>query len=354
MKSDVFLELISEAGKTVFDIPLRSHFTAIIGNSGDKKSYFIGISGNYLVSDDVKVGMQSSLPIVTAVTSLPVSADSLFDEKYPKSVLVLDEEVVKAYETEISTCKHFIVFISRSAYLHEFCDVRNTYTLVCNNSESIVVAHYPSFNTALSGVYDYYLTESIEGCSEYKFVNNVLPELKPIKGCKGRDNISTVIRKMHLPAGNRILVIMDLSAGLGAVEKINKQCEESCIAVSFVDYTSFEALLCRSKLVNSLSTECSLDFNNFKTLEKYYEAIIYELTKNTILESSHDGFSDCFIRECKECCELSQPSLLLKTLFSVEGIPLLKWYWNTYHTDWYPLQDLIINNLKKFYNPKGF
>lgn len=354
MSNIVYLELISNNEETVFRIPLRSHFTMITGDSGVGKTYFIKISGKYLVSRDVKIGMRSSLPIITSISSLAVTAYSLFGEDYPKSILVLDEEVVKSYSKEIEKCKHFVVIISRSDYLREYCDARNTFTLLCESIENVSVRHFPTFNTKLSGDYTCYFTESRVGCSEYKFIEKVMPELTPLVGCNGRDNIARQIRKVNLQQGSRILIFMDLSASMGALFKIMKQCYNLKLDVSFVNYTSFEALLCNSKLVKSLGTECTLDFNKYKTLELFYEAVIYKLTKGTRLESLHKEFSSCFIENCKSCCEVAQSSSYLKSMCSSEGIELLKWYWNTFHPEWVPLTDELISLLRKHYNPKGF
>ena len=74
-------------------------------------------------------------------------------------------------------------------------------------------------------------------------------------------------------------------------------------------------------------------------------------TYGTKLASKHAEFSSCFLKDCTDCCEYSQPSLLLKTLFSEEGLPLLRWYWNTYHPEWVPLTDTVIEKLKTLYAP---
>lgn len=119
---------------------------------------------------------------------------------------------------------------------------------------------------------------------------------------------------------------------------------------NFVEYTSFEALLYFSKLVQSIPASDIAHDTREKSIELYYEKLLYNVTRGTKSESSHPNFSECFIKNCSCCCEFSQPSLL----FGEEGLQFLKWYWNTYHPEWVPLTDAVISVLKASYSPKGF
>lgn len=67
--------------------------------------------------------------------------------------------------------------------------------------------------------------------------------------------------------------------------------------IRFYPYQAFEELLLNSPLVRHLGKRCSLDAFNCLSLEKYYEAVLEDITKGSYLEYHHgkclpDAFLD--------------------------------------------------------------
>lgn len=270
--------------------------------------------------------------------------------------MIADEEFVLECLPDVLLSRHEVLAIARSRRLYNFVDARCLYSVDFSDDTKFLIEKI-TLNCSLDGVPDLIITEASNGKSENMYIRTVMPEVNNVVAASSRNRVGTVLRKCVTTSKStirKVFIVIDLSAGASALGSIIPIAFEHNIDLHFVEYTSFEALLYFSKLVQSIPASDTAHDVSEKSTELYYEKLLYNVTRGTKLESSHPNFSECFIKNCSCCCEFSQPSLLLKTLFSKEGLPLLRWYWNTYHPEWVPLTDVVISVLKDIYNPKGF
>lgn len=363
MKGINMCDYVDVSGDTMgtVRILLEYRITVLGGFSGRGKSRFVSETAIqvYRTEDDLRqytFVTESSLPKRTFPdgSDPKVFRDTLRNGE--SFVLLADEEFVLECLPDVLLSRHKVLVIARNRRLYNFVDARCLYSVDFSDNNKFLVEKI-TLNYRLDGVPDLIITEASNGKSENMYIRTVMPEVNNVVAASSRNRVGTVLRKCITTSKStirKVFIIIDLGASASALGSIIPIAFEHNIDVRFVEYTSFEALLYFSKLVQSIPASDIAHDTREKSIELYYEKLLYNVTRGTKLESSHPNFSECCIKNCSCCCEFSQPSLLLKTLFSKEGLQLLKWYWNTYHPEWVPLTDAVISVLKASYNPKGF
>lgn len=343
-----------------YNVPLRNRITLIWGGySGIGKSKFLKLTGETTFNDDVSFDVTSDLPTYVLPIGNDVTTSTLVFNNDKTSVLVMDETIAVAFKNQLLSSKHYLVIISRNDTFIDMADCRSAHLLYFNSLFGFVIESLFKIEEPV-GVYDEIITEGNYSCSENRCIRSCFPEIIEITySSKGKDKMRKAIRAAVQQRNHRrILCLIDLAAGVSSWLSIIKSSLSYECECCVLPYTSFEAMLFYSKLVQQLNIKFK-SVTNYYSVETAYEALLQYATINTPIQSNHGSFSDCFITDCTTCgksteCVYKQQSFLLKTLFSEDGLPLLKWYWNTYHPEWVPLSDKLTEGLKRSYNPDGF
>ena len=341
---------------TVVQVPLIYRVTVFMSTSGEGKTYFIDSSIESFVDDseDKVLTVECEKKLLFFSDKSDIKTFTEIYEKHEDVYYVMDEEFARHFFEIIKNSYDKFIIVSRSKFLLNFVDIRSIYTLVfnresfmCSNAFKIVPPE---------GKPDLFIVESHERKSEHLFIETCMPEVLPIVSGFGRNKLCDVLSTILDRNANikKVFLAFDLGAGASNYQRFVDIQNYYGINIYVFPYVCFESILFYSKLVQSITKDIDIDKINAFSSEKYYEKLLEVRTYGTKLASKHAEFSSCFLKDCADCCEYSQPSLLLKTLFSEEGLPLLKWYWNTYHPEWVPLTDTVIEKLKTLYNPKGF
>lgn len=331
-------------------IPLVNRITILTGESGSGKTKTIELTGAYVFNKEYDVHVESNLPVVIYSKEAGDIVDTLKDEQ--RKLIFIDEDVATHYKNKLAITHHKVLLITRGRMLWNFVDINDVYYVNFRDVNNLTIQKLYS-QKELYGVYDYVITEADNNKSENTLITKLLPEIGNVVAGRGRDNIANVIDELDL-YNTRVLVFLDTGAGALFLDDIYDAKSERSVDITIVPYTSFEALLYWSKLTQSLPNTARENKLNLRSSEMFYEHALQKRTAGTKIRSKHAEFSECFIKQCTSCCELHQSSTLLKTLFSTEGLPLLRWYWQTYHPDWIQLSNEIIETLKHSYNPNGF
>lgn len=341
---------------TIVEVPLEHRVTVFMSDSGKGKTRFVATSIESLSDDPddkiLTVTSNRELMFYTDQAS-PKDFEKVYD-RHDDVFYVMDEEFARRFFDIIRYSYDKFIIVSRSRFLLNFTDIRSIYDLVFNNNGFECTRVFTPL--PLAGKPDVFVTEAHENNSEHLYIERCMPEISPLVSGKGRNKLCDTIEELLRNKRNikKVFVAFDMGAGASDYPKFRDIRDEYAVDIYAIPYVCFESVLFYSKLVQGITR--SVDSTKVKAFssEKYYEKLLNIVTLGTPLKSEHPEFSECFTKECTKCCEYSQPSLLLKTLFSEEGLPLLKWYWNTYHPEWVPLTDALVEPLKKSYNPKGF
>lgn len=346
-----YIKLSAGINDTV--ITLDKDITVIYGQSGVGKTEILELQRNSIKAKKAVYSIESDLKfrVILDSDSSEAYSDALRD--HTCQLLIMDEGLARKRIQFPNSCSIPVVVVCRNKALLNYVDIRCLRTLVIEDSRRITSSEL-FVSRELVGVPDYVLVESSEHHNEHLYLSRCMPEIKNVIACDGRNNTIVNLGKIYRRTGCRkFFIAIDLCAGASIMPGLLFYQRRYNLDISFIEYTSFEAILYFSKLVRCVGRVYNTD-SPYKSLEDFYEDALRFATVNTPLHSEHPHISDCFVRDCNGCCEHSQSSLLLKTLFNKEGLTLLKWYWSTYHPEWVQLTDSIIKALQEKYNPDGF
>ena len=335
-------------------IDLESNITILGGASGSGKTESIALASESDVDIAKQLKVISNLPCYPLLDDAAESIWSKLVESIETVLFYIDEELALQKWSEIILSKHKYLIICRSRSLYNYADMRNFYRYNLHEDFYLECTKIV-LNTKLEGKPDAVFVESAPDKNEHLYFNTCLPEIVNVIPGNGRNHMCKVIRGKlrNNKKLKKIFVALDAGAGLSSLEDLVEDCRVYGVDIRLIEYTAFEAILYFSKLVQNLNRPRPEVLGKM-SVEKYFEELIRVVTQGTKLYSDHPSIAQCFIKQCNDCCKYGEQSLLLKTLFNKEGLPLLKWYWNTYHPEWVPLTDDIIDGLKRTYNPNGF
>lgn len=281
----VDVSFISKINGSKTSIRLYSHYTCIYGaESGEGKSYFISIIEDGLSTDTLYVEISdSSLQFAIAdAMSLPLAFTN--SSRY---VILIDESSMLKDNIvqQVNKSKHLFICVSRSMPFRMDYPLKGMYTLVrtvIDGIEDIDIKSVEALpvETNFSTEKDVILTEAKEGRSENELLSIYLQN---VKGAEGRDRLEKCLRGTK----DSVLVFADLgNIGL-AYALLLKRCKQNP-NIKFYDYLCFEQLLYESNLVQVLGNKPEIGsvFDSF-SIESWYEGLLEEFTKHTILEYKH-------------------------------------------------------------------
>lgn len=260
-------------------INVYSKFTCIIGNdSGEGKTEFYSLLEEGF--NDGSVTIDAPLPVVLVNEG---AFDGIITNKDPY-ICIIDEGgmFLDRRIRSMNHSPHYFIIISRgitSNISYPYCGIYE----LNREGDWFNIHHTSRLNVAneLRTEYSTILTESAPNRSEHELLSVYLDNLK---ACSGRDRIYKGIRN----SGNDTLVVADLGNIGPAFSILSEMCRE--YDVELYDYQCFEELLFESLLVQQLPSTSvtkrssdSLDVS----IEQFYERILTERTKGTILEYKH-------------------------------------------------------------------
>lgn len=186
-------------------------------------------------------------------------------------------EVLKKMQKSI----HLFVCITRAMILHFDYHLKGIYNVYRINEWFAVTRaeSLPLLNRPLNGN-DIMVTESSEFRSEHQMLYDI--GCKNIVAAGGRDRIESKLRKNS----STIIVFSDLSAIGRAYRLLQKRCKLNK-NISFYEYESFEQMLCSSPIFSDQIRKSNLNPYQFITLERYYEALLSEITGNSEYKYIH-------------------------------------------------------------------
>lgn len=279
------IEFVNTASGTSTSLRAYSHYTGIVGESGEHKTHFIKFIDSLRAAGvfELRVNGETGMSLFTL-------SDSVGENLLPalqsgtRSIMLIDEitmlrsGIVKAVNESTS----LILGVTRGFPLRSDCPVFGIYRVNTYESEGVlnfelVEAEPLPVAKDFSMMFDYIVTESRKGRSENEllsaYIDNVI-------GVGGRDRLSSKISKLS----GRILVLADLSSIGKAYDVLLERCHENHDLV-FYDYMCFEELLFCSKLLDGDFAD--LDMFSELNIDRVFEHYLESKTKGAELRYVH-------------------------------------------------------------------
>lgn len=232
-----------------------------------------------------RVSVEVSDPSIQFTLATATTLDVILNSQN-RLVIMIDESSMLNSNLirKINESKHLFICITRSAPFKLDYPLFGMYRIeskCVNSSVEFDIIRMDPLPLArdFSKKYDI-VVESAKGRSEHELLSNYIDGILP---SGGRDNIERVLRRL---SGN-VLVFADLGNIGKAYSILRKRCKNNKNIV-FYPYVCFEHLLRSSELVKSIRAKLSkLNPFDVLSLEVYYEKLLEEETKGTVLEYKH-------------------------------------------------------------------
>lgn len=262
-------------GQPEVSLALCSKFTVIVGkDSGEGKSEFISALLDAKVSS--KLNIQCEYPVAISLTS---TLDDIMDTTVRKVIVVDEPNTINIKMIEkMELSNHLFILICRGLPKRILCSYYGLYTLH-REQDWFSIEKFNTLNISRKPRKpDVIITEAEDNHSENELIKahtsiNVLAAGGSGKFKKAYSGVKD----------KKVLLLVDLGNILSIYRILKKYCNNAEI----YDYQCFEELLCECQLVKNNANKVVLDPINFKTLEKYYEALANAMTKGTKLEYQH-------------------------------------------------------------------
>lgn len=298
----IILKFIQTSTGKILEIPLISKYSIITGLSGIGKTQFY----NYVLDNDSPfVTRECDLPVITATSE---NINAIFDEnnRMERSVVFVDELLLKQHkmsEKLINQSTHLILSIGRDIPFIGYAPLESIFTIERDGDWFKLIKMMDADKILISRNvtdYDYIVTEAEEGRSEHELLTawrqNESVQIIP---AGGKDQIHKVLLNLNRNYGQpKVLVLTDLANFGFQYKLLLKRCKDNPNIV-FYDYASFEQMLFESKFVHGKTDKSPFDFI---TLERFYEIILQNSTKDTPLSYQHGKpLAKCYLKECTSC-----------------------------------------------------
>lgn len=269
------ISFVRSDGKSV-NICLFSHYTCICGKfSGEGKSEFVSLLEEGISTGDISV--VSELPFAIAMAG---SIEVLLNTPY-RSIIMIDEAEMlhSGFLSKINQSKHLFITVTRAFPLKLDYPLQGIYHL-SRDADWFVIRNSLELNVSTDCIdCKMIITESRKKRSEHELMSCYLDN---VQAAGGRDRIEKLLRNTT----ENILVLADLGNIGRAYSILSKRCRNNP-GIKFYNYQLFEELLCASQLVQDLKKVTSKYIFDYVTIEKYYEAVLTELTAGSRLEYKH-------------------------------------------------------------------
>lgn len=296
----VILKFTQMATGKILEIPLISKYSIITGLSGTGKTQFY----NYVLDNDSPfVRKECEFPVITA-TSENINAIFNINNNMPRSVVFVDELLLKQHkmsEKLINQSSHLILSIGRDIPFIGYAPIESIFTIEREGDwfrlDKLMDVDQIPVSRAVSD-YDFIVTEAEANRSEHEFLTRwCINKSIQIIPAGGKDNIHKILLELNKKHGQpKILVLTDLANFGFQYRLLMKRCKDNP-NITFYDYASFEEMLFSSEFIHGQTDKSPFDFI---TLERFYETVLQDYTKNTPLSYEHGkSLSECYLKECE-------------------------------------------------------
>lgn len=258
-------------------INIYSKFTMVSGDSGNGKSEFIYTCEQEIGEGNCHITCSASYDVYL------VSQDDTnynFDKIKERCIFVVDEISMRKTLNikKMRTSNHLFICITRVSTICGNNPLKGSYTLGRKDDWFEFTQNtLPLY--ADGDAIDVIVTESAEDRSEHELLSVYTDKLV---AARGRDNVQDKL----LQVSGKVLVLMDLGNIDNSYDLLAKRCKENK-EICVYDYLAFEELLLKSPLVSKLPEIDAPSRFDVKSLERYFEDLLSERTKNTDLAYTH-------------------------------------------------------------------
>lgn len=273
-----FVQVDFKYKDSVVTIKLYSKYTRISGDSGEGKSKFVESVNDCIVNSDpyFSYTVSNGFPIICVTVDTDITSMTNLTD----TVILLDDTAMQKANRfdKLLRTNNLFIFVCRSTGVCGMIPLIGSYTLDLQGDWfSIDPIQFPIYR--YGDHVDTIITESAKDRSEHALLSAYRDDIVPAFGqCK-------VLKQLRINNGTK-LVLLDLG-NIGDVLPALLEYMHHHNDVYFYDYQAFEELLCKSPLLRHLIHDESHSVFTEESLEKYYEHVLEECTRNTEFEYKH-------------------------------------------------------------------
>lgn len=325
LKEKVKIKITRPFDRWELEMDIFSHYTGINDNSGSGKTHFLEYIRAHrydgILQFEIPEGYEISFALdeATLVTAL---------NQINKQIIFVDEPtscVIYKHIVQVNKCQHLMVLVSRGFLFNNAYPLHGMYSITEPEDLIFRISRLPEF--PICEKIDDSLqiaTEAKEGKSEHRLLSRMFPDVIALNS---NGNIAKFIDTLECDT----LIFCDLGNIGFEYESISNALLDCKFSVCFFDYVCYEQLLLESRVISD-GKKYLIDPFARMTLEKVFESILKDVTKNTEFEYHHKkctypekldevALEDIFDSECGklllECLEEQNRNNSHKALNSI-------------------------------------